>query len=93
MKLSISSAFDAGNIEVINTDNHKNIQFKIRKDTESDFLQCFYFRMQEAKGQACNLNLINAGEATYPEEKLWVIAQQHPGESLVNTLLSIVNDL
>ncbi len=69
MKLGITSAFDAGNIEVINTDSYKNIQLKIRKDTESDFLQCFYFRMQEAKGQACNLNLINAGEAAYPEEK------------------------
>ena len=46
MKLSISSTFDAGNIEVINADSTKNIQLKIRKDTESDFLQWFYFRMQ-----------------------------------------------
>ncbi len=67
MKLSISSTFDAGNIEVINTDTPENIQLKIRKDSKSDFLQWFYFRMQGAKGQACNLNLINAGEAAYPE--------------------------
>ncbi|MEA3505037.1 MAG: M14-type cytosolic carboxypeptidase [Bacteroidota bacterium] len=67
MKISISSTFDAGNIEVISTDSHKNIQLKIRKDTKSDFLQWFYFRMQGAKGQACKLNLINAGEAAYPE--------------------------
>ena len=67
MKLSISSTFDAGNIEVINTDSHENIQLKIRKDTKSDFLQWFYFRMQGAKGQACKLNIINAGDAAYPE--------------------------
>ncbi len=67
MKLNISSVFDAGNIEIINTDNHKNIQLKIRKDTKSDFLQWFYFRMQGAKGQTCKVNLINAGEAAYPE--------------------------
>lgn len=67
MKLSISSTFDAGNIEVINADSPENIQLKIRKDTQSDFLQWFYFRMQGAKGRACQLNLTNAGEAAYPE--------------------------
>ena len=67
MKLSINSTFDAGNIELINLDNPRNIQLKIRKDTESDFLQWFYFRLQGAKGQACKLNLMNAGDAAYPE--------------------------
>ena len=67
MKLNIFSNFDAGNIEVVNTDKPENIQLKIRKDSGSDFLQWFYFRMQGAKGQACKLNLINAGQAAYPE--------------------------
>jgi murein tripeptide amidase MpaA len=67
MKLSISNTFDAGNIEVINAENPENIQLKIRKDTHSDFLQWFYFRMQGVKDQTCNINLINAGEAAYPE--------------------------
>jgi len=67
MKLRISSAFDAGNIEVINADKPGNVQLKIRKDTNSDFLQWFYFRMDGAKDQACQLNLTNAGEAAYPE--------------------------
>lgn len=67
MKLSISSAFDAGNIEVISTDNPENIQLKIEKDSHSDFLQWFYFRMQGAKDQSCKLNIVNAGEAAYPE--------------------------
>ena len=67
MKISISSIFDAGNIEVINAKNPENIQLKIRKDTHSDFLQWFYFRINGAKDQACSLNIINAGEAAYPE--------------------------
>ncbi len=67
MSIKISSTFDAGNIEVINSENPDNIQLKIRKDTNSDFLQWFYFRMQGAKEQSCKLNIINAGDAAYPE--------------------------
>ena len=67
MKLTISSTFDAGNIEVINAENIENIELKIRKDTNSDFLQWFYFRMQGAKDQTCKLNLLNANDAGYPE--------------------------
>ena len=67
MKISISSSFDGGNIEVINTNSPGNIQLKIRKDTQSDFLQWFYFRLQGATGKACKLNLLNAGEAAYPD--------------------------
>ena len=67
MKLNISSTFDAGNIEVISMDNPNDIQLKIEKDTHSDFLQWFYFRMQGANGIACKLNITNAGEAAYPE--------------------------
>lgn len=67
MKLSISTTFDAGNIEVIQCDRPDNIQLNIRKDTNSDFLQWFYFRLQGAKGEFCKLNLMNAGEAAYPE--------------------------
>ncbi len=67
MSISISSNFDAGNIEVIDIKDSNNIQLKIEKDTKSDFLQWFYFRMQGGKDQACKLNIINAGDAAYPE--------------------------
>ncbi len=67
MKLSISSAFDAGNIEVVSANNPKNIQLKIEKDSDSEFLQWFYFRMQGAKNLSCKLNILNAGDAAYPE--------------------------
>ncbi len=67
MKLSISSTFDAGNIEVVNAENLEDIQLKIRKDSNSDFLQWFYFRVQGAKSQSCNFKLLNAADAAYPE--------------------------
>lgn len=67
MKLTISSNFDSGNIEIVNAENPENIQLNIRKDTNSDFLQWFYFRMQGAKDQPCNIHLLNAKDAGYPE--------------------------
>ncbi|MBR8534107.1 hypothetical protein KDU71_00915 [Carboxylicivirga sediminis] len=67
MQITISSTFDAGNVEVIKADNPKDIQLNIRKDSGSDFLQWFYFRVQGAKDTACKLNLLNAGDAAYPE--------------------------
>jgi len=67
MNIHISSNFDGGNIEVVELEKTDNIKLKIRKDTNSDFLQWFYFRMQGAKNQACKLNIVNAGDAAYPE--------------------------
>jgi murein tripeptide amidase MpaA len=67
MKLTISSNFDSGNIEVVNVENPENIQLNIRKDSNSEFLQWFYFRMQGAKDQPCNIHLLNAKDAGYPE--------------------------
>jgi murein tripeptide amidase MpaA len=67
MNLRISSNFDAGNIEVVSIKSYREINLKIRKDTHSDFLQWFYFRLQGAKGESCKLNLLNAGESAYPD--------------------------
>jgi murein tripeptide amidase MpaA len=67
MNIHISSKFDAGNIEIINIENTNNIQLKIQKDSYSDFLQWFYFRVQGAKEQTCKMKITNAGEAAYPE--------------------------
>jgi murein tripeptide amidase MpaA len=67
MKLTISSNFDSGNIEVVNVENPENIQLNIRKDTNSEFLQWFYFRLQGARDQRCNIQLMNAKDAGYPE--------------------------
>lgn len=65
--MHISSAFDAGNIEVISAVDPQNIELNIRKDTHADFFQWFYFRVQEAQGLDLSLNILNASESSYPE--------------------------
>ena len=65
--MKISSKFDSGNIEVVDIDVDGNIKLKIRKDTNSDFLQWFHFRLSGALEQECNISIINAGESSYPE--------------------------
>ena len=65
--MKISSNFDSGNIEVISLSNPEDIQLKIRKDTNSDFLQWFHFRLVGAAGYPCKLKIVNAGETSYPK--------------------------
>lgn len=65
--MHISSAFDAGNIEIISASDPQNIELNIRKDTHADFFQWFYFRVQEAQGLDLSLNILNASESSYPE--------------------------
>lgn len=65
--VSISSNFDSGNIEIVEADNHKDIQLKICQDSNSEFLQWFHFRLQGGQGLACRMRLLNAGESTYTE--------------------------
>jgi len=64
--MKISSNFDSGNIEVISVENPENIQVKIRKDTNSNKHQWFYFRLTGAEGYPCKINIINASTAAYP---------------------------
>lgn len=65
--MHISSQFDAGNIEVLQCERAQDIQLAIRKDRQSDFYQWFYFRLTGAEGQACTLNIVNAGKAAFPD--------------------------
>lgn len=52
---------------MINLDRAEDIQLKIRKDSHSDFLQWFYFRLQGAANQPCTMRFLNAGETSYPK--------------------------
>jgi murein tripeptide amidase MpaA len=63
--ISIHAAFDGGNIEVVRAEAPGDIQLAIRKDTESDFFQWFSFRLTGARGQACVIKIMNAGQASY----------------------------
>lgn len=65
--MKISSAFDAGNIEIVSLFDPENIELKIRKDSAADFFQWFYFRIQEIKGLDLKINILNASESAFPE--------------------------
>jgi murein tripeptide amidase MpaA len=66
MPIKISQQFDAGAIEVVRADSPQAIDLNIRKDSHADFSQWFYFRMQGARGEQCQLRFLNAGQAAYP---------------------------
>jgi len=65
MTISISSAFDAGNIRVVGSAG-TNVDLEIVKDFSSDFHQWFHFRLAGAGGQEVTLRILNCGSAAYP---------------------------
>lgn len=67
MTLSISAAFDSGNIIVKDASDPSNVRLEIAKDHGSDFYQWFHFRVTGDVGQRLCLKLENAGGAAYPK--------------------------
>lgn len=65
--MHISSAFDSGNIEVVDASNPSDIQLNIKLDAGEDHYQWFHFRVSGAQGQALSMRLLNAGRCSYPE--------------------------
>jgi murein tripeptide amidase MpaA len=67
MSIKISSRFDAGAIDVVNATSANAIDLNIRRDSHADITQWFYFRLQGARGEACTIRLLNAGDSAYPD--------------------------
>jgi murein tripeptide amidase MpaA len=65
MSLVISSAFDAGNIRVLNQ-TADGADLEIVKDHLSDFYQWFYFRLAGAAGREVTLRITNCAASAYP---------------------------
>ena len=65
MTLSVSSAFDGGNIRLVGIDGDR-VDLEIVKDNQSDFYQWFYFRLCGAAGRAVELRILNGAGAAYP---------------------------
>ncbi|PIE03638.1 MAG: hypothetical protein CSA81_01175 [Acidobacteria bacterium] len=65
--MQITSSFDGGNIECVQLESEKDIQLKVRKDSQSEFFQWFYFRLTGAYRKDCRLRILNAGQCSYPE--------------------------
>ena len=66
MTISISSAFDAGNIRVVSIDG-TNADLEIVKDHLSDFHQWFHFRLAGCGGREVTLRILNCASAAYPD--------------------------
>jgi murein tripeptide amidase MpaA len=66
MTLSISSAFDGGNIRLVAIDGGR-VDLEIVKDHLSDFYQWFYFRLTGGGGKALTLRILNCAGAAYPD--------------------------
>ena len=65
MALTISSAFDAGNICVLKQDGD-SADLEIVADHLSDFYQWFSFRLAGGKGREVSLRITNCAGAAYP---------------------------
>jgi murein tripeptide amidase MpaA len=65
MNLSVSSAFDGGNIRLVAIEGNR-IDLEIERDNKSNFYQWFYFRLAGAAGQAVELRILNCAESAYP---------------------------
>jgi len=65
MTLSISAAFDSGNILVTGIDGD-TAQLEIRTDAQSEFYQWFHFRVAGAKGRRITLRITNCEGSAYP---------------------------
>jgi murein tripeptide amidase MpaA len=65
MTLSISSAFDGGNIRLVGIDGAR-VDLEIVKDRDSEFYQWFYFRLSGAEGRAVELRILNCAGSAYP---------------------------
>jgi len=65
MTLSVSSAFDSGNIKLVAIDGER-IDLEIVKDHKSDFYQWFYFRVTGGAGRPIELRILNCKDSAYP---------------------------
>ena len=65
MTITISSAFDSGNIRVVSQDGD-SADLEIVHDHMSDFYQWFHFRVAGAAGREITLRILNCEGAAYP---------------------------
>ncbi len=65
MTIKISQTFDSGAIDVVRADSAATIELTLRSDSHADIHQWFHFRLQGARGQACSIRFLNAGQATH----------------------------
>ena len=65
MNLSVTSAFDGGNIRLVGIEENR-VDLEIVKDHQSDFYQWFFFRVTGAGGKPLQLRILNCAGSAYP---------------------------
>lgn len=65
MPIRISSAFDAGAIDVVAATDPQALVVRLRADSHAEFRQWFYFRLQGVRDQNVRIRFDNAAECTY----------------------------
>ncbi|WP_371395436.1 M14-type cytosolic carboxypeptidase [Fretibacter rubidus] len=63
--ISITSAFDGGNIQVLDASDPTHIRLNIRPDNASDFYQWFYFRVTGGRDTDMTMVIENAKDAAF----------------------------
>lgn len=70
MAIHISSAFDSGNIRVLDVReqaNGQHVRLEIARDADGKFFQWFHFRVSGARGRAITLDIVGVAQSAYPE--------------------------
>jgi len=70
MTISISSAFDSGNIRLLSINDMPSAvraTLEIVRDNQSDFYQWFHFRVAGVAGRDVELAITNCGSSAYPD--------------------------
>lgn len=64
MSITITSAFESGNIRVLRADEPGDIRLEIKSDGKADFFQWFYYRVEGPEGLRV-MTFENAAKASY----------------------------
>lgn len=67
MTIKINTAFDSGSIEIVDITKQTKLQLKIRKDTNAEFAQWFYFQLHTTNLEEITLNFIDMDKTAYPD--------------------------
>ncbi len=65
--MHISSAFDSGNIVVLDGQQPEDVKLEIRPDAGEDHFQWFHFRVTGARGTPLRMRIMNAEKASYTD--------------------------
>ncbi|MFN3369948.1 MAG: M14-type cytosolic carboxypeptidase [Sphingomonadaceae bacterium] len=66
MLITISSAFDSGNVELLGWVGPAHARLAIRADAGGEFRQWFHFRVSGARGLALTLDITGLRQSAYP---------------------------